>query len=89
MAESAFKGKYLHVWAKEPVKGCVVEDPRIVELAGRRFVVGEIVGRPASSTVRDGKTYWVPIEDVLAFIEYPDRASVNALAKEYDRPEKV
>jgi hypothetical protein len=81
---SGFRGKYLQIWVKEPVRGCIIEDPRIIELAGRRFVVGEYVGRASSPTVREGNTYWIPIDDVLAFIEYPDRATVNLLAKEYE-----
>jgi hypothetical protein len=70
---------------KDPIKGGVIEDPRIVELAGRRFVVGELVTRSGSPTAREGCTYWFPIDDVLGLIEYPDRARVNELAKECDR----
>jgi hypothetical protein len=88
MADSgAFRGKYLYVWAKEPLNAKMIEDPRIVELAGRRFIVGEYFGNPDKPGARDGCTTWVPVDDVLGLIEFHDRARVIQAAKEWGRPD--
>ena len=83
----AFKGKYLYIWAKEPLSAKVVEDPRITELAGRRFIVGEYVSRPGNPSAREGCTVWVPVDDVLGLIEFRDRARLDQASKEWSRPD--
>lgn len=66
-----FKGKFLHVWSKDPVKNCLLENPRIEQLGDRSFVVGELARGPVTHA-RTGLTYWFPIDDVLSLSEYPD-----------------
>jgi hypothetical protein len=83
----AFKCRYLYIWAKPPLSAKVIEDPRITELAGRKFLVGEYIGRPSRPSVRDGCTIWVPVDDVVSLVEFQDRTRLDEALSEWDRPD--
>lgn len=83
--QSPFACQFIHVWAREPTKGGLVEHPRVEQLGERAFIVGKLCIKPGSTEVRTGLTMWVPVDDVLMITEYPDLervAEASAQSKE-------
>ena len=77
--ERLFGGQLLHVWAEEPAKGGLLANAGLQDLGGRTFVVGTV----KSKDVRDGLIMWIPMEEVLGLVEYPDTARADAVSAEY------
>jgi hypothetical protein len=72
------------VWLKGPVKGALLENPRIQQLRERTFIVGQLTFRDGAEEARAGLTAWVPIEDVAFLTEFPDKALVGKSAAQWE-----
>ena len=84
MDENPFGNRLVHVWSKEPVKGGMLENARVQHVGGREFIVGELLTKDS----RNGLTMWMAMEDVLALVEYPDRASADAVSADFKKRQR-
>ncbi len=76
--EKPFTGALVSVWAKDPAKGCMLENARIQKLGERSFIVGQLSGDGVQSDPRVGLTYWFPVEDVLMLMEFRNFSQARA-----------
>ena len=70
--DSGFRGKVVAVWAKEPAKGGVLENPHLRWLGHRAFLVGRMADDGKGEDPRAGACFWFPVDDLLMLTEFPD-----------------
>lgn len=85
LGSKAFASEFIAVWAKDPAKGCMLENPRIQSLGNRAFVVGQLADQGTGGDVRIGMTFWFPIEDVLMITEFPNMHKAREYYAEWER----
>jgi len=77
--ECPFRAPLVHVWGGESFRGGLLEDAQLRELGGRTFIVGTVVTNDA----RNGRTMWMPIEQIVAIVEYPNKARADKVSAEH------
>lgn len=80
-----FGGRVVEVWAKEPAKGCVLQNARVRWLGSRAFLVGQVADYGKFDDPRGGAHFWLPVDDVIMLTEYGDLQSAR---KAYEAREK-
>jgi hypothetical protein len=86
MAEEAdFVGKVVSVWARDPVKGGVLENVRLRQLGDRTFLVGQMADDGKGADPRNGLPLWIAFDDVMGMIVYPDVQTARAAYAAWDR----
>jgi len=77
--DSTLDARVVHVLAKEPAKGALLEKVRVEQLGGRTFLVGQLSDYGKSMPdPRIGRTFWFAIDEVVMLTEYPDAQSARA-----------
>lgn len=77
-SEIDFSGRAVAVWAKEPANGGMLVNGRVVQVAGRGFIAGELADNGTYQDSRIGATLWFPLDDVLVLTVFPDLAVARA-----------
>lgn len=69
----------VHVWAKEPARGAMLEDVSIRQLGDRHFIVGRLAGRgdESDSDNRIGLVFWFAVDEVIMLTEYTSIAAAR------------
>jgi len=82
-----FTGKALIVWAKDPVKGGVLQNARVRRLGDKAFLVGE--SAKADDADDDPEcVLWIPVEDVQLIHEYKSLADARKAYANHDKKDK-
>jgi hypothetical protein len=81
-----FTGKALIVWAKDPIKGGVLQNARVRRLGDRAFLVGESAKQAEDEDDDPDCVLWIPVEDVQLIHEYKTLADARkAYANHYKK----
>jgi hypothetical protein len=85
LSERPFNGSFLQVIATGANRGNTLENPRLQEMGGREFIVGQQYCNPKSQDARAGLTVWIPVEEVVMLIEYPDIDRISLVSRQMSR----
>jgi hypothetical protein len=65
-----FTGKVESIWAKDPAKGCWLEDVSIQLIGQLAFLVGRLPPDPRGRRSPDAAVYWYPVDDIVGLQVY-------------------
>jgi hypothetical protein len=83
-------GPVVQVWANEPAKGGMLENPIVRHIGDRSFIVGTLAAHPDGiDDERVGLEYWFPVDEVYMLTTYPNLAAAHDAYRKYRERTKV